>query len=309
MKIMNISMATKGRFSLPLCACIGYFDGVHKGHQALIARTVAMAEKHDCESALITFDPDPWVAIYGAANVRHISTMNQRIERALSFGIDNIVILRFTREMSRLSPQDFVEKILGRLNLKGIVCGFDFRYGYKGRGDAESLREQMQAEVAVVDAVRDENGKISSSRISDCLTKGNISEVNRMLGYEYEMEAEVAHGRHKGTGLGFPTANLNYTDEYLLPRSGVYAAYADTLTRTYRAMVNIGHNPTLNYSARLSVEAHLMNCEEDLYGRMIRLRLIRFVRGEQKFAGRQELVSRLEEDQKEINRILDAYEQ
>lgn len=309
MRIINISMTSQKVCDDALCACIGYFDGCHRGHQALMDKTISLARKHGCESALITFNPDPWTAIYGKTDIKHISTMKQRVQRAAFFGIDNTVILEFTKEMSELSHDEFARMILGKLNLKGLVCGFDFHYGYKGKGNGDTLRQDVDCEVAVVDAVNDEEGKISSTRISTAIEEGRIDKVNEMLGYEYEIEGVVKHGAHKGTQLGFPTANLDYSDEYILPKTGVYACYAQIGAQKYRAMVNIGHNPTLNFSARISIEAHLIDDHEDLYGKSIKLSFIGFVRDERKFPGAEELVAQLQLDLDEVKRMLRDYEQ
>lgn len=280
MRVINISCTSHSIQRIPLCACIGYFDGMHLGHQALIHKTLEMAEKYDCESALITFDPDPWVTIKGMNDLHHITTMRQRINLAVSFGIENIVILKFTKEMSEKSPEEFVREILGQINLKGIVCGFDFHYGYKGQGNSETLKQQADFEVSVVEAVSDETGKISSTRISEAIVQGNMPEANRMLGYEYQIEGRVIHGRHIGTGMGFPTANVGYSKEYILPKKGVYVCYARIGSVFCRAMVNIGHNPTVNYTDKMSLEAHLIDFKGDLYGKMITVYFIQYLRPE-----------------------------
>ena len=126
MRIIKMGIDTKRVYTNPMCACIGYFDGMHKGHQQLIRHTIEMSKRLHCESALITFDPDPWVTIKHIKDVKHITTMRERINRAVEYGIQNIIILQFTSEFSQLSPEDFVNEILSKISLKGIVCGFDF---------------------------------------------------------------------------------------------------------------------------------------------------------------------------------------
>ena len=165
MRVINIYADRIKNIPIALCACIGYFDGMHLGHRKLIEDTVQMAESPGCESALITFDPDPWVTIRGIRDIRHITTMRQRMNMAVSMGIGNIVVLKFTEEMSRLAPEEFITGILGQLNLRGLVCGFDFHYGYQGKGDCHSLKEGAPCEVRVIDAVEDEYGKIEEPYI------------------------------------------------------------------------------------------------------------------------------------------------
>ena len=136
-----------------------------------------------------------------------------------------------------------------------------------------------------------------------------MEEVNELLGYEYQMEGTVIHGRHKGTGMGFPTTNIRYSREYIMPKTGVYAGYARIGNRKVRAMINIGHNPTLNYSEEISVEAHLIDFSGDLYGRMVTLHLISRLRPEMKFKNRSNLIMQLDQDLRDTGKVLNAYEQ
>ena len=304
MRVITISMETEQFFSKPMCACIGYFDGMHLGHQKLVSETVLMAKKKGCESTLITFDPDPWEVIRDMHGIRHISTLRQRMNKAGSLGINNIVILKFTKEMSSLSPKEFVDRILGRLNLKGLICGFDFHFGAKGAGDADLLKELISCDVEVVAAVTDENGKISSTRISEAVTAGNMEEAAAMLGDCYQIEGTVIHGRHQGTGIGFPTANVKYSSEYLLPKTGVYAGYAKFDQKTFAAMINVGHNPTFNYKEEISIEAHLIGCHEDLYGRHMILSFVSYMRPEIRFRTKENLIMQLEQDVRDIRKRL-----
>ena len=308
MRIFNIGTNTHLRHPLPICACIGYFDGMHKGHQELIKRTVELSEKYNCESTLITFDPDPWITIKGLDSVEHITPVRQRMNLAVYFGIENFVILNFNEEMSRMPHAEFCEKILGQLDLKGLVCGFDFRYGYQGEGNAETLKEEAGCEVIVVDAVEDEKGKISSSRIASELKAGNMEEVNAMLGYPYFIEGTVIEGNHKGTGIGFPTANVKYSAEYLLPRTGVYAGFATVAGRQYKAMINLGHNPTFNYSERLSLEVHLLGFKGDIYGKYMRVYPLYYVRDEMRFNSKENLCMQLYQDRRTVRSLLKEYE-
>lgn len=308
MRIITIGMNTSLVYKVGLCACIGYFDGMHLGHQKLIEKTISMAKEKGCESALITFDPDPWVTIRNQKDVHHISTFRERINQAVGLGIENIVILQFDKEMSQLSPDQFLSEILGRLNLKGMVCGFDFHYGAKGMGNAETLQKHAPFDVFVVDAVSDDKGKISSTRISECIEEGKMEEATAMMGRMFEMEGVVIHGRNKGTSMGFPTANIQYSPEYLIPKTGVYACYVQVGSEKYRAMVNVGHNPTMNYSEKISVEAHLLNCHKDLYGKHIVLYFVSYIREEIKFRSRENLIMQLEQDTRNINALLEDYE-
>ena len=308
MRIITIGTNNTARHHTPLCACIGYFDGMHRGHQELIRSTVEMAEKYGCESALITFDPDPWVTIKNLTAVAHITTMRQRMNLAVHFGIENIVILKFTKDMSMMEPDVFVNRILGSLNLKGLVCGFDFRYGCGGRGTSETLKSQFAGELRIVDPVTDEKGKISSTRISACLQRGRIEEANAMLGYPYFIEGKIIHGNHVGTGLGFPTVNVSYSQEYQIPKNGVYAGFAVVSGKQYQAMINFGHNPTVNYSQPVSLEAHLIGFSGDIYGKYIRVYPLIYIRPEIRFKNRDNLCMQLYQDRRTVISLLKDYE-
>ncbi len=304
MRIITIDMKNDKRYPMPLCACIGYFDGMHKGHQELVRRTIGLAKQNRCESALITFDPDPWETIYGKKDLTHITTMKQRINKTMSLGIQNVIILSFTKQMSELSPEQFTKDVLGRLNIHALVCGFDFHYGHKGRGDSSTLKRDTDWQIEVVDAVEDEEGKISSTRISEAIRSGNMEKARSMLGYPYEVQGTVIPGRHKGTSMGFPTANIRMDREYIIPASGVYACYAMIGAKRWHAMVNVGHNPTMNFTQDISVEAHLINFSGDLYGKTVRLFFIKFIREEKKFRSRDNLIMQLEQDARYIDRLL-----
>lgn len=308
MRIITIGINTTLVRKIRLCACIGYFDGMHLGHQKLIERTLEMAKEKDCESALITFDPDPWVTIRNDQDVRHITTLRQRINLAVQAGIDNIIILQFTKEMAGLHPDVFLHDILGKLDLQGLVCGFDFHYGAKGAGSAQSLIDTAPFEVAVVDAVKDDKGKISSTRISECIINGQMEEAAAMLGRYFTIEGNIIHGRSNGTSMGFPTANIDYSSEYILPKNGVYACFVNVDQKRYKAMVNAGHNPTIAYTERISLEAHLIGFSGDLYGKMVSIEFIEYIREEKKFRSRENLIMQLEQDVRNITALLDRYE-
>ena len=300
MRIIRVDLSGLHKTNKPICACIGYFDGLHRGHQKLLAETVEMAKKYGCETGMITFEPDPWVVIKGMQKVKHITTMRQRINMAVEFGMDNIILLEFTRDMSELPPMEFIEKALGCLNLKGLVCGFDFHFGYHGDGDPAFLKEHAPFEVKVIEPVNDETGKISSTRISQCIVEGKVDEANEMLGYRFTMEGKVVHGKHRGTDMGFPTANLQYDAEYLMPKNGVYAALVEVDQKYYQAMVNIGINPTFNDLDAISIEAHLLQYYGDLYGKWIKISFCKYLRREMKFRSKDNLIMQLEQDLRNV---------
>lgn len=308
MRIIRMGLNTNRVNTKPMCACIGYFDGMHKGHQQLIQATKEMAKRLNCEAALITFDPDPWVTLKGIKNLKHITTMRERLNKAVELGIQNIIILEFTYEFSQLSPEDFVNQILSKIEIKGLVCGFDFHYGAKGAGNPETLKQTPNIEVEVVNAIEDEKGKISSTRITECIQEGRMEEATELLGSPFKMSGVVIHGRHQGEDIGFPTANIQYDPEYILPKTGVYAGFIYFNNQKYKTMINLGHNPTFNYKQEMSLEAYILDFKGDLYGKYVTVEFITYLRDEKKFNSKGNLIMQLEQDVNSTRKLLKNYE-
>lgn len=301
MKKWKISMNNQERLDVRVSACIGYFDGIHLGHKALIDKAVQIAQEKQIESALITFDPDPWITVKGETFVQHLNTMEEREAIAEKYGIQNWIIMDFTKEMSRLSPVEFIHCLM-RCNLDTLVCGFDYHYGAFGRGNTDTLIEDSKGcfNVAVIDSVDNDGEKISTTRITALIKKGEIKKANELLNYPYSISGLVVKGRQRGAEIGFPTANLEVDEEYVLPGCGVYAGWAEVDGKSYLCMINIGHNPTFNYREQISVEAHLFDFRENLYGKKMHLEFISRIRDEKKFGSVDELIRQLNEDKKSV---------
>lgn len=303
MRIVNVKLGEIRKQKNPVVACIGYFDGMHKGHQALVNATLEKAKELGVESGLITFDPDPWVTLRDAKDVKHITPLQQRINIAVELGIKNIFILNFTKEMAALSPVDFI-KVLDSCNIKALICGFDYHYGQFGKGDIESLKRDADFEVIVIDAVSDSEGKISSTRITNLIEEGEVHKAEELLGYAYRVEGYVVHGNAKGRTIGYPTANVSVPSEYLEPKSGVYACFALVDGKKYKAMVNIGHNPTFNYTETMSLEAYILDFSGDLYDKRLKISFKYYLRPEKKFKYIGNLKMQLEQDEFAVRTLL-----
>ena len=303
MRIVNVKLGEIRKQKNPVVACIGYFDGMHKGHQALVNATLEKAKELGIESGLITFDPDPWVTLRDAKDVKHITPLQQRINIAVELGIKNIFILNFTKEMAALSPLDFI-KVLDSCNIKALICGFDYHYGQFGKGDIESLKRDADFEVIVIDAVSDSEGKISSTRITNLIEDGEVHKAEELLGYAYRVEGYVVHGNAKGRTIGYPTANVSVPSEYLEPKSGVYACFALVDGKKYKAMVNIGHNPTFNYTETMSLEAYILDFSGDLYDKRLKISFKYYLRPEKKFKYIGNLKMQLEQDEFAVRTLL-----
>lgn len=301
MKVVHIDLNDIYQFE-PLSACIGYFDGMHIGHMKLVSEMISEANRQNLKSAVITFDPDPWVIIKNQKEIAHITSMEERIELIRQLNIDYFIILPFTKELSQMSTQQF-EKMLVDLNIQSLICGFDYTYGYKGMGNVETLKKQHEFKVIEVKAVTYNNEKISSTRIEKNIIEGKVEDIKPLLGRNYSIQGIVGQGSHLGNKIGFPTANLKPKYDSILPKIGVYIGYAKVKGKKYRCMINIGHNPTFNYQEKISIETFLLDFDENIYHQEIELIFLKRIRDEQKFESTNELIQQLQKDLEEVKKL------
>lgn len=289
-----------------LAACIGYFDGVHLGHQTLIDKTVKLAKEKGIKSALITFDPDPWTIINNRNKVNHITPMKEKVRLLSQTGLDELIIVSFTKDLSKLSPQDFIEQILIPLNVHDLIAGEDFKFGFKGAGNVDYLKEHASVffKTHVLEFKEDESKKIGSTAITQAILQGDLEKVEAMLGRPYTIAGYVMQGNREGTRIGYPTANLEITDEYIIPKQGVYAGYVEVKGKKYKSVLNIGFNPTFNQSDRLSIETHILDFNQNIYGELLKQSFIRRLRDELKFDTVEELIAQMAKDETKAREIL-----
>lgn len=297
MEVVRLSLEDAVERKEALALCIGYFDGLHIGHQALINSARDYAREHGIKCGLITFDPDPIKVIHPSSeDKKHLYMMEDRIALGAKMELDYWFILDFTKEMSQMDPKDFVQKILLPLNVKHLSCGSDFRFGFKGSGKPELLK-QYNFEVNVLELVQYEDAKISSTRIIEALNQGEIEQVTQMLGRPYHLSGPVIGGNRQGQKIGFPTANLYVDDEYVLPKQGVYIGVAQVGNELYLVMINIGHNLTFNTRVHLSIEGNILDFNQVIYGEVITYHFLKFLRPELKFESVDDLVERMKLDE------------
>jgi riboflavin kinase/FMN adenylyltransferase len=281
------------------CLTIGNFDGVHKGHQKLLARTRIRAEAQGLESVAVTFDPHPLRVLAGGNTPPFITLTEQKVELIERQGVNICVLLRFTREMAALEPEAFVRRyLLDGLNMKYMVIGYDYAFGKGRRGNYEllaALGGEHGFQVERVNPYMYGGAVVSSTRIRDLVRAGRVWEAQPLLGRFYTVRGTVEHGQGRGGRLlGFPTANLRLVDE-LYPAGGVYACWATHNLVTRPAVANIGTNPTFGEQA-LSVEVHILDFDQDLYGDDLRVQFVQRLRSERKFDGPRELVAQITRD-------------
>jgi riboflavin kinase/FMN adenylyltransferase len=286
----------------PSVVTIGNFDGVHRGHRSLLHRTVDAALDRDVRAVVITFDPHPAAVLRPGSEPPTLCTLDQRIERLLDAGMDLVVVLPFTRELSELSPEAFVERVLvDRLQASRVVVGTNFRFGHQARGDVVSLLTAGEKHGFDVEAValRDVDGEpLSSSAVRAALHDGEVRWVTGALGRPYSLGGEVVAGDGRGRTIGIPTANVDVAEGRVVPANGVYAGHATLGEQRWRCVTNIGIRPTFGIGDLPAVEVHLIDVEEplDLYGEHLEVTFEHRLRSEQRFAGVDELVTQIRAD-------------
>ena len=281
------------------CVTIGNFDGVHKGHQRLIELACSRAKARGLVSVVVTFDPHPLQVLRKDNTPPFITLTEQKIELISQYGPQVCLLLEFTMDMARLSPEEFVRTyLLEGLNMKEMIIGYDYHLGKGRAGNFETLTElgaKYGFTVDRLDPVTVENAIVSSTRIRDLVQAGNVWSARPLLGRFYQVKGEVVHGMDRGGKLlGFPTANLKLVDE-LFPKPGVYAIWVEVDGAVHMGVANIGKNPTFGNDA-LSVEAHILDFSGDIYGSDIRVHFVQRIRDEKKFNGIDELKARISTD-------------
>lgn len=291
-------------------ATIGMFDGVHRGHRSLLSHVTAHAQKYGGESVAITFDPHPRLVLApGDSGIRFLSSPGEKISLLEECGIDNLLIIPFNIEMSRMSACSFTEKYLvGMLGVHHLYVGYNHRFGHRGEGNNLTLSECVSASGlghTRIEALMSEGEAVSSSLIRRYLEEGALERANHLLGYSYLLHGRVVEGERIGRLLGYPTANIE--SEYgwkLIPADGVYTAHTSVEGIVYPSMLYIGTRPTIEEQGKRSVEVNLIGFSGDLYGREMKVRLRHRIRGDIRFNTREELRDRIALDREETLRLL-----
>lgn len=287
-------------------ATIGFFDGVHRGHQCLVSQVCGLARELCCPSMVITFDRHPRQVLHSDYVPQLLSTLEEKMSLLAAQGIDRLEVLPFTEELGRMTALEFMRQVLCKqLHVQTLVMGYDHRFGSDGGTFSQYVEWGRQAGIRVVLAHELEGEKVSSSRIRRFLTRGDVRMANRLLGYYYSLEGTVVSGHQVGRHIGYPTANLKVQDDKLLPAQGVYAVRVAVVDEaTYDGMLCIGHRPTLNNGDELSVEVNLFDFSGDLYGKKVKLMLADHLRDEQAFPSVQALQSQLKQDAVQAKKVL-----
>ena len=279
---------------------LGFFDGVHRGHAALLERVKERAAEISAEPTVLTFDVHPDTLVFGK-DVPLINSAPEREEilRRI-YGIDSTIFLHFNRSLMQMPWEDFIASAVKELNIGAVVVGHDFSFGYRGQGTPERLRDWCTKRgigCDVIPAVRIDGRIVSSTEIRTLIATGQIEEANRLLGHPHTLSDVIHSGFHLGAKLGSPTINMAFPDGVVIPKHGVYSArvYLDDGS-DYIAVTNIGVRPTVSDSNRVSVESHLLDFSGNLYGHHARVEFCHFQRPERKFENTEELSAQIKKD-------------
>ena len=284
---------------------MGFFDGVHLGHQKVILKAKQKANEKKIKLAVMTFDKHPSVQFQKKPerSIKYLTSMEKKISLMEGLGVDIFYILTLNNDLASLTPQDFVTKYMIELHAQVVVAGFDYTYGKKDIANMDTLAKyaHQQFEVVTVPELISEDQKISSTRIRAAIDKGQINDVNRLLGYEYQTIGEVVHGEARGRELGFPTLNLEFNEHIRIPGPGIYVTRVQVSGVWYRGMASIGYNVTFGQDRELTVEINLFDFNEMIYGQQVTVEWLSYLRSEIKFDGIDGLISQLNQDKKMTN--------
>ena len=285
---------------------IGVFDGVHRGHQHLLKRVVEEASREGMLSGVLTFVNHPRSVLVPDTCISYITSVEDRLTLLKEAGIDMVIPLHFDMELSRLRAHEFTGLLQERLRMAGLVMGYNFAMGYKREGTPETLAtigNEQGFFVNVVDAVSVEGGRVSSTVIRNSVTAGDVAGASELLGRPFSLCGKVVVGDGRGKTLGFPTANLDYSEDRLAPGNGVYATWACVGDDRYMAATNVGVRPTFGENER-AVEAFLLDFDGDLYGKDVTLEFVGRLRDELRFESAEALVTQMHLDVEQARETL-----
>jgi len=290
---------------------LGIFDGVHLGHKALLDRLVTCAKDAKGEAVVITFLPHPRMVLdEDNTALTFLNTIEEKIVLLERAKVDHLIIIEFNKEFSRIPACDFVKDVLvEKIGTRHLIIGYNHHFGRRGEGDFNTVKqcaESLDFRVEQVEGLLSKEGAISSSLIREELFQGKLEEANKLLGYSYSVRGTVIEGRKIGRSIGFPTANIKPDDQHkLIPCNGVYAVEVDLSGVIYPGMLSIGSNPTVNIDSGFrSIEVHIINFDQDIYGKTISVIFKKRLRNEIRFDNIKKLAEQMNLDKQSTIRIL-----
>ncbi|MDS9470627.1 bifunctional riboflavin kinase/FAD synthetase [Sporosarcina pasteurii] len=300
----RVSIDQEGQYSL----AIGFFDGLHKGHQTVIQKAIDKAKELEIQSAVMTFNPHPSHVLGDGKNkVGYITPFEEKVTVLQSLGVDVVFVVKFDKALASLSPEQFVDVFIKKLGVKHVTAGFDYSFGAKGAGtmnDMERLSNDMYG-TTIVGKVIDQEDKVSSTRIRILLSEGKVEEAAILLGRNFRTIGTVVDGDKNGRKLGFPTANILPPEDSILPLNGVYAVQIIIDGKKYDGVCNVGVKPTFEKGQQqATVEVHILDFDEDIYGKTVAVEWIYFIRPEKKFDSFNALIEQISKDKERAKELL-----
>jgi riboflavin kinase / FMN adenylyltransferase len=293
--LSEVAPAPRGR-----ALAVGTFDGVHRGHREVIRTAVEWGQAHDTRVAVVTFDPHPLQVLRPDDPPQLLTPVGIKADLVAALGVDELVLIPFTAEFSRLEAEEFCRDVLrGSLGARHVSVGENFRFGHEARGDARLLASWTGFETSIVPLVEHGGGPVSSSRIRELLARGEVSTAVELLGAPFQLEGMVVEGDGRGRSLEMPTANVTPAADVLVPATGIYAGFA----LDHAAAISVGSRPTFKPDSEIVVEAHLIDFEGDLYDRPLRIAFLERLRDEVRFDDPDELVEQMRRDVQQVRKI------
>lgn len=289
---------------------IGTFDGVHLGHQKLLNQLNELQKNTDLETLVFTFNPHPRKILFPTQGAPHLITSTaEKIELLKKAGVDHILLYPFSKEFSEIDPEHYIRSILKeKLNVKKIIIGYDHKFGFERKGDINTLKQfssELGFEVHEISAEDINKINVSSTFIRKALDTGQVELAASFLGHSYFITGKVIEGKKLGRQFGYPTANVHIEErDKLIPLIGVYAVYVEYNQQLYKGMLNIGINPTTDKDNKIKIEVNIFDFNEDIYNREIRIKFVKRLRDEFKFANLDELVAQLHQDKLDSLEVL-----
>lgn len=286
---------------------IGSFDGVHLGHRELIIKTVSDSKKNGLINAVLTFEPHPRKVISENFDGMILTTAKEKVEILKKLGVQDLIVLNFTKELAGLSAQEFIDRFVKKVGAAKVVLGKDHRLGKDRSSDSETISAILRSfniESEIIEQKRIGDEIVSSTKIREALREGNLAKANSFLGRNYFLYGKVTSGDKRGSILGFPTANIEPERDKMLPKIGVYAVIATINGSRKKAMMNAGFRPTFDSPRKIFLEANIFNFSSNIYGSEIKIEFVSRLRDEIKFSSKEELIKQLKIDKKETEEIL-----
>lgn len=297
MKIRRINNELEIKQEEDTVLVLGYFDGLHKGHQTLFKEAKKIADEKGLKIAVLTFPESPKLAFvrYQPELMLHLNHPEERAAHLENLGVDYLYLIDFTSHFSKNTAREFFDKYVSALKAKAVVAGFDYHFGSDKR-KAEELADYFDGRIVIVSSVNQDDEKISSTRIRETIQNGDVAKAHQLLGYPLSTRGIVVHGNARGRTIGYPTANLAPLDRVILPADGVYVVDVEHNGKIFRGMASVGKNVTFE-GDELRFEANLFDFAEEIYGDTIRIIWLDKIRDMVKFDGIEELVTQLKSDE------------